>query len=139
MINIDIIDKPVDLSDSEWVGDIPGHPGVRFKVRSSNYKPFKMAHDRLLRSYGRQAMVAISTPEYQKAAGELLSEHILTDWEKAITKNGKPAKYDRKMADHVLSSVDDRGIGQMFRDAVNYCAGVVADRHIKVAEDISGN
>lgn len=139
MFDLDTIDKPVNLADGEWIGDIPNHPGVRFKVRSNNYKPFKVAHDRLLRSFGKRAMEAISTPEYQKASGALLAEHILLDWENAVKKDGKPAKYDRKLADQILTSTDDRGMGQTFRDAVAYSASVVADRHLGIAEDIAGN
>ncbi len=139
MFDLDLADKPVDLAGGEWVGDIPNHPGVRFKVRSRNYKPFTVAHDRLLRSFGKRAATAPSTPEYQKAAGALISEHLLLDWENAVKKSGKDSAYNRKLADQVLTSVDDRGMGQTFRDAVAYCAGVVADRHLGFAEEIASN
>lgn len=139
MFDLDLAEKPVNLADGEWVGDIPNHPGVRFKVRSRNYKPFTVAHDRLLRSFGKRAAQAQSTPEYQKAAGALISEHLLLDWENAVTKGGKSAPYDRKLADQVLTSTDERGMGQTFRDAVAYAASVVADRHLGLAEDIAEN
>jgi hypothetical protein len=139
MFDLDLAEKPVDLAGGEWVGDIPNHPGVRFKVRSRNYKPFTVAHDRLLRSFGKRAAQAQNTPEYQKAAGALISEHLLLDWENAVKKDAKSVAYDRKVADQVLTSIDDRGMGQTFRDAVAYASGVVADRHLGMAEEIAGN
>jgi hypothetical protein len=139
MFDLDIIDRPVNLGDGEWVGDIPNHPGVRFLVRSKNYKPFTVANDRLLRSFGKHASKAASDPEYQRQVGALISEHLLLDWERALTKSGKPVPYDRKLADQVLTSVDDRSMGQTFRDAVAYAASVVADRHLGIADDIAGN
>jgi len=139
MFNIDEIDKPVDLVGGEWVGDIPNHPGVRFKVRSRNFKPFNVAHDALLRSFGKKATQAHNSPAYQKAAGELLAKHILLDWENAVQVKGKPAKHDLDLAMKILTSVDERGMGQTFRDCVAYAAGIVADGHLSIAEDIAGN
>lgn len=137
--DLDNLDKPVDLAGGEWVGDIPNHPGVRFKVRSKNYRPFDAAHNRLLRSFGKRAQRAIDTPEYAAAIGKLLAEHILIDWENAVTKGGKPAAYDRKLAEQVLTHTGDTGMGAAFRDAVAYASGVVADRHLGQVEEIEGN
>ena len=139
MFNIDDMDKPVDLAGGEWVGDIPNHPNVRFKVRSRNFKPFNVAHDALLRSFGKKAMQAHNSPVYQKAAGELLAKHILLDWENAVQVKGKSAPYAPDLALQILMSVDDRGMGQTFRDCVAYAAGVVADNHLGLADDIAGN
>ena len=139
MFNLDQIDKPVNLAEGEWVGDVPGYPGARFLVRSNTYKPFEAAHNRLLRSFGKNVRNANSTPEYREKAGALLAEHILLGWENAVSKGGKPAEYDRELAETILTAVDDRGIGQAFRSAIDYCASVVADRHLGIAEDIAGN
>ena len=139
MFNMDDIDKPVDMESGEWVGDIPNHPGVRFRVRSRNFRPFSVAHDRLLRSFGKRAAQAHNSPEYQKAVGQLLADHILLDWESAVEVKGKPAPYAKDMAVKILTSTDERGMGQTFRDAVAYASGVVADRHIGLADDIAGN
>lgn len=139
MFNIDNIDKPVDIAGGEWVGDIPNYPGVRFKVRSQNYRPFTVALQRLIRSFGKNAANAMSGPDYQAGAGKLLAEHILLDWENAVTKDGKPAKYDRKMADAILTSTAENGMGQAFRDAVAWCASTVAERMLGLIEDAAGN
>jgi len=139
MFNLDDMDKPIDLVGGEWVGEIPNHHGVRFRVRSSKYKPFSVAHDALLRSFGKKAAQAHSTPAYQKAAGELLAKHILLDWENAVQVKGKTAKHTPELALKVLTSVDERGMGQTFRDCVAYAAGVVADGYLEVATDIAGN
>jgi len=139
MFNIDDIDKPIDLAGGEWVNEIPNHPGVCFKVRSRNYKIFSVAHDSLLRSFGKKASRAHNSPIYQKAVGELLAKHILLDWENAVQVSGKSAKHTPELAQKILTSVDDRGMGQTFRDCVVYAAGIVADGHLEIAEDISGN
>lgn len=139
MFNLDDMDKPVDVAGGEWVDDIPNHPGVRLKVRSRNYKPFNVAHDGLLRSFGKRATQAHNSQIYQAKAGELLAQHILLDWENAVQVKGKPAKYSKDIAVKVLTSVDERGMGQTFRDVVAYAAGIVADNHLGMAEDIAGN
>ena len=139
MFNLDEMDKPVDVAGGEWIDDIPNHPGVRLKVRSRNYKPFNVAHDALLRSFGKRATQAHNSPIYQAKAGELLAQHILLDWENAVQVKGKPAKYSKDIAVKVLTSTDERGMGQTFRDVVAYAAGIVADNHLGMAEDIAGN
>jgi len=139
MFNVDEMDKPVDIAGGEWVSDIPNHPGVRFKVRSRNFKPFSVGHDALLRSFGKKATQAHNSPLYQKAAGTLLAKHILLDWENAVQEKGKAAKYTPELALQILTSVDNRAMGQTFRDAVAYAAGIVADGYLEIAEDISGN
>ena len=139
MFNLDDMDKPVDVAGGEWVSEIPNHPGVRLKVRSRNYKPFNVAHDALLRSFGKRATQAHNSPVYQAKAGALLADHILLDWENAVQVKGKPAPYDKEIAVKVLTSVDERGMGQTFRDVVAYAAGIVADNHLGMAEDIAGN
>lgn len=137
--NLDDLEKPVDLAAGEWVGDIPNHPGVRFKVRSKSFKPFDVAHNRLLRSYGKRAAQAVESPAYHAAVGKLLAEHILLDWDNAVTKGGKSAAYDAKLAEKILTSTDDRGMGEAFRDAVVFASGMVADRHLGLIEDAAGN
>ena len=77
MFNLDEMDKPVDVAGGDWIDDIPNHPGVRLKVRSRNYKPFNVAHDALLRSFGKRATQAHNSPVYQAKAGALLAYHIL--------------------------------------------------------------
>lgn len=137
--DLDNIDKPVDIAAGEWVGDIPNHPGMKLKVRSKNYKRFDAAHNKLLRSFGKRAAQAIEGPEYKKAVGELLADHILLGWENALTKGGKDVAYEKKTAKTILTSIDDRGIGESFGDAVAWAAAVVADRHLGLVDDLAGN
>lgn len=137
--DLDNIDKPVDVAGGEWVSDIPNHPGMRLKVRSKNYKKFETAHNKLLRSFGKRAVQAVEGPDYKKAVGELLAEHILLGWEKALTKAGADVPYDKKTAKAILTSIDERGIGESFGDAVAWAAGVVADRHLGLVDELVGN
>jgi len=138
MFDFDLADKPVNVNDGEWVGDLPSHPGVKFRVRSNAYKPFEVAHNRLLRSFGKRAAQAYTTPEYQKGLGALLAEHILLDWENAVSREGAQQPYSKELAVQVLTSIDERGMGKTFREAVAYAAGVVADRHIGLVDEIAG-
>ena len=139
MFDIDNLDKPVDLTEGSWVDDIPDHPEVSFKVRSRNYKPFRQAVQRLNRSYGKKIEGALNSPESQAALGKLLAEHILLDWKNAVKQDGESAKYSKTLAEKILTSTDDRGMGQNFRDVTAYAAQVVADRHLGLVEDITGN
>lgn len=138
MFDFDLADKPVNVNDGDWVGDIPNHPGVRFRVRSSAYKPFSAGHDRLIRSFGKRASQAHTTKEYQEGIGKLLAEHILLDWENAVSRGGEQQPYDKELALQVLTSVDERGMGKTFRDAVTYAASTVADRHLGLVDEIAG-
>lgn len=137
--NLDVAEKPVDLDGGEWVSDIPNHPAMRLKVRSSSYKKFDAAHGRLLRSLGRNAAKAMESKDYKAQVGKLISDNLLLGWEKAITQGGKDVPYSKEAAEKIMTLTDDRGIGDAFRDAVIYCAGVVKDRHLGIVEDLEGN
>lgn len=139
MINLENIDKPVNLTEGEWVGDIPEHPGVSFRVRSRNYRPFRAAMEKYNRSFGRRIHDVTGTPQYQAGLGERIAEHLLLDWENAVMRGKDPVPYDAELALKLLTMTDDRNVGQTFRDNVSYAAGVVADRLLGIGEDASGN
>ena len=41
--DISNLNAKVDLADGEWIDDIPDHPGLRLRVRSARYKPYRVA------------------------------------------------------------------------------------------------
>lgn len=137
--DLDVIDVPVNLSDGVWVDDIPDHLGERYKVRSKNYRPYVVAHSRLLRSIGRDLAEIVHSDQYKKALGLLLAEHILIDWEGAVTSNGVDVPYSREVADKILSATDARGVGDGFRDVVFYASGMVADKLMSSTEELAKN
>ena len=71
--------------------------------------------------------------------GKLIAAHILVDWENALVVKGKPVAYDPAIALQILSSVDNRKIGDAFRNAVANASAEVADRHLGVVKAIVGN
>jgi hypothetical protein len=79
-------------TEGDWI-DIPDLPGVRLKVRSFHYGPFRIARDqlnqRLVRKYGREPIPA---DEASREYGRLYHEHILLDWE------GFDVEYDTDIA-----------------------------------------
>lgn len=139
MFDLDLINKPVDLEAGEWVSNIPGHPGMRLKVRSKNLKAFETAHNDLLRGFSGTGAEIMASDEYNAAAGKLIAEHLLVDWENALVIKGKPVPYDAETALKILTSVDDRRIGQSFRNAVAGASQDVADRHLGIVKAIVGN
>lgn len=42
-MDIALINKTADLGEGDWIGDIPDMDGIELKVRSTNYKPFRVA------------------------------------------------------------------------------------------------
>ena len=139
MFDLDLINKPVDLEAGEWVSNIPGHPGMRLKVRSKNLKAFETAHNDLLRGFSGTGAEIMASDEYNAAAGKLIAAHLLVDWENALVIKGKPVPYGAETALKILTSVDDRRIGQSFRNAVAGASQDVADRHLGIVKAIVGN
>jgi hypothetical protein len=68
-------------SEGDWV-DIPDLPGVRLKVRSFHYGPYRMARDllnqRLVKKYGR---APAPSDEVAREYGRLYADHLLLDWD----------------------------------------------------------
>lgn len=137
-MDIGNIGKKVDLNEGEWIDDLPDMEGVRFKVRSTNYKPFRVATAGLARRSGKKLRTDEGIVNFSVVGGKALAEHILLDWD-GVTDGGKPVKYDAKRALAILTADDDFGIGDAYRRAVEMAGDRVADRLAKVAEEAAGN
>lgn len=137
-MDIGNLNKKANLNDGEWVDDIPNMDGVRLKVRSTNYKPFRVATAGLARRSGKKLRTDEGVVNFTVATGKALAEHILIDWE-GITDNGKPLKYDAKKALGILTADDDFGIGQAYRAAVEWAGDNLADRIAETAKEAAGN
>lgn len=132
------IGKKVDLSAGEWVDNIPDMPGVRFKVRSINYKPYRVASASIARSRSKQLRTDQGVVDFTVATGGPLAEHILTDWE-GVTSGGEPLAFTPESAASVLTADDDHGIGAMFRRGVEYAAEQVAEKLAETTKEAAGN
>ncbi|WP_303763824.1 hypothetical protein [Sphingobium yanoikuyae] len=137
-MDIGNLEKTADLSAGEWIGDIPDMEGIEFKVRSTNYKPFRVATAGLARRSGKRLNTDDGLNDFNIATGKPLAEHILIDW-KGLTENGKPLPFSKEKAIAILTAEDDFGIGAKFRRGVEWAGDQVADRINKQAGEAAGN
>lgn len=140
------LDTPVDLAPGEWIDDIPALPGARLMVRSTHFKPYKVAIQGLARRSGKKLNTDEGVGNFNVATGRPLAEHILLDWDLSkaediavLTKNGKPLPFSKETALLVLGAADDHGVGQAFRNGVEWAGDQIAERVRKRAEEASGN
>ncbi len=145
-MDIGKINEPVDLAPGDWIDDIPALMGVRLKVRSTNYKPYKVAVQGLARRSGKKLNTDEGVGNFNVATGKPLAEHILLDWDlskaedvAALTDNGAPLAYSKDTALLVLGSDDAHGVGQAFRNGVEWAGDQIAERVRKRAEEAAGN
>jgi hypothetical protein len=138
-MDIGNLSKKVDLSEGEWIGDIPDMEGVELLVRSTNYKMFRVATAGLARRSGKKLRTDQGLVDFTVTTGKALSEHILLDWRGDVKEGGKTLKYDPKKALAILTADDDFGIGDTWRRGVEYAGDQVADRIAEKAKEASGN
>lgn len=144
--DISKLNQKIDLSGAEWVDDIPDHPGLRLKVRSARYKPYRVALSAFYRANNKAIQTDEGFVDAQAGTGPLMAEHLLTEWDmskskgvNALTDGGEPVAYSADLALAVLSADDDLGIGEDYRNAVAYAAGKVAERIVERTKAASGN
>lgn len=137
--DISKLNEKVDFGDGEWIDDIEDNPGVRLRVRSSHYKPYRNALDRANRKAGKSDVK-------NAAFGAILAEHVLTDWDfkdgdgpLVLVDKGKVLTYSRELADAVLTAEDDHGIGNKFRLAVINASQQVAENLASKTQEAKGN
>jgi len=138
-MDIGNLSKKVDLNEGEWIGDIPDMEGVELLVRSTNYKPFRVATAGLARRSGKKLRTDQGLVDFTVTTGKALSEHILLGWRGDVTEGGKDLKYDPKKALAILTADDDFGLGDTWRRGVEYAGDQVADRIAEKAKEASGN
>lgn len=132
------LDRKADLSPGEWIDDIPDHPDLRLKVRSTNYKPFRVATAALGRRSRKQLKTDEGFVDYAVRLGKPLAEHILLDWD-GVKSGDKPVKYSPEIALKLLTADDDFGIGSNFRAAVEWAGDQVAEQLAAATEEAAGN
>lgn len=139
-------DKPIDLTASEWIDEIPGLDGVRLKVRSTKNKEFEIATTGLARRAGKKMRTDQGARSFQVSTGKPLAQHILVDWDLskaegviALTDGGKPLKYTTDNALKVLLADDPHGIGAAYRAGVEWAGDQVAENISNRAKEAAGN
>ena len=144
--DISKLNAKVDLAGGEWIDDISDHPGLRLRVRSSRFKPYRVALSAFYRANNKNINTDEGFVDAQADAGEYAAKHLLIDWDmskakgvNALTDDGRPVAYSPEVALAVLTADDDLGIGDEYRSAVAYAAGKVAERLLAKTEAASGN
>ncbi|WP_293875573.1 hypothetical protein [Sphingomonas sp. UBA978] len=145
-MDIGKINEPVDLAPGEWIDDIPALMGAKVKVRSTNYKPYQIEIQGLARRFGKKLNTKEGVRAFNIATGKVLAEHILLDWdltgaedEAALTADGQPLGFTREWAQTVLGSDDQHGVGQAFRNGIEWAGDQVASKVRERAKEASGN
>lgn len=138
-MDIGNLNKKADLNEGEWIGDIPDMEGVELLVRSTNFKPFRVATAGLARRSGKKLRTDEGVVNFTITSGKALAEHILLDWRGDVTEGGKPLKYDPKKALVILTADDDFGIGDTWRRGVEWAGDQVAERIAETAKEAAGN
>lgn len=144
--DISKLNAPVDLSSGEWIDEIPDHPGLRLKVRSARFKPYRVALSAFYRANNKTIQTDEGFVDAAADAGGIAAKHLLIDWDmskakgvNALTDGGKPVEYSPELALAILTADDGHGIGDEYRGAVAYAAGKVAERLLAKTESASGN
>jgi hypothetical protein len=145
-MDIGKINDPIDLAPGEWIDEIPALPGARVRVRSTNFKPYKVGVQGLARRAGKKLNTDEGVGKFNVATGKVLAEHILVDWDLSkaediavVTSNGAPLEFSRDNALMVLGADDPHGVGQAFRNGVEWAGDQLADRIRVRSEEASGN
>lgn len=138
-MDIGNLNKKANLNEGEWIDDIPEMDGVRLKVRSTNFKPFRVATAGLARRSGKKLRTDEGVVSYAVKLGQPLAEHILLDWDGDVKENGKTLKYEPKKALAILTADDDFGIGETWRRGVEWAGDRVAERIADTAKEAAGN
>ena len=115
-------------TEGEWVS-IPEWPGVRLRVRSFNYGPYRTALSQSLRRLSQRFPDGIPTEEDDAETGRLYAAHILMGWD------GFDVPYTPEAAAAALSEVGHRDL----RRNVGWAASRVAKVEAEYVETASGN
>lgn len=137
-MDISLLNTDTDLGPGEWIDDVPEMEGVEFKVRSTNYKPFRVATAGLARRAGKKLNTDAGLHGFNISTGKPLAEHILLDW-KGVTNGGAELPFSRETALTILTADDQHGVGASFRKAVEWAGDQVAERLAAKAKEASGN
>lgn len=132
-----IYDK-ADLAEGQWVGGIPGLPGVELQVRSANYRPYVRARDRALREAAPDMAQDGGEDAFWAITGRAMAEHLLTGW-RGLKVQGEAAGFDTGLAVQLLTADDPHGIGERFRRGVDWASSKVAADLIAKTERLAGN
>lgn len=116
-------------SDGDWV-KVPDLPGVELKVRSTNYAPYQVALQAMIRRFRKRYGTDPVPPEEDGAeTGKLYATHLLVDW------RGFDVPYDAGTA---MSALSDPAYREL-RSHVGWAASQVGRIEAEFVEEAVGN
>jgi hypothetical protein len=126
------------IENGTWVSDIPNLPGVRFLVAGMESKAYRKAFARALRTSTtrrERASGNLEADRIQELQRELVAKHCLLDWDGVDNDDGKPVKYDAKLA-HTLMTEPEY---LPFQQGVFYAINMVDSGDVEFIEETAGN
>lgn len=127
------------IAVKKWVGLDPDEPygvtelpEVKFKVRSSNYQPYKIARQKAAERFEEmkgEYPDGIPDDLAESEAGRLMAEHLLLGWE------GLDVEYTPEVAMAALKKPS----ASVHRQMVMVCAGKVGRRRAEFVEAAAKN
>lgn len=124
------------IEQGRWVS--VGHvmPGVRLKVRGLENTDYRRLRNRLIAEIPRgERLKGADILTLEKINGQLLSETVLVGWDGIEADDGRPLPFNKEKALQVIN--DPMFI--VFRNAVEWAAGVVGDDEAIEAEESAKN
>lgn len=122
--------------DGSWVGDLPGLPGVRVKVRPIGNDDATALRNKMLRDLPATERQLGATPQTTRLiANELLIRTVLVGWDGIEGDDGKPLPYSEAKARELIESPDF----DIFREGVLYASSLVRDLARTEIEDAAKN
>jgi hypothetical protein len=111
-------------------------PGVRLKVRGIDNTDCRRLRNKLVAEVPRvERIKGIDTAKADAINARLLAETVLVDWSGLEDEDGKPLAFSKATALEIL--IDPAFV--VFRNAVEWAAGVVGEDDIVEIEDASKN
>jgi hypothetical protein len=129
-VNVDAIEG------GRWVSIDHIMPGVKLKVRGSENSDLRRLRNKLLQEIPRAQRLRGAGEETLEAIGtRLLAETVLVDWSGIEDENGEPLPFSKEKAASVLG---DPAMF-VFKNAVEWAAGVVGDDEVVEAQEAAKN
>ena len=126
-----LIDQSI-IENGDWVGNIPGFPGARFKVRGLESVAYRHALRKSLKNVDgkddRDEDGNLSILADDRLRARLYADVILLDWD-GLAAKGEPVPYSKETAEKLLASPRFRDI---VAEAAQRLAKAVAEREAAI-------
>ena len=110
--------------EGAWVKDLPDMEDLELKVRGVGNSDYRRMQTALLKTVPpKERRKGLLPATQDRIAVELQVETLLEDWKNVTDDAGKPIPFSKETAREILSNPDY----EVFRNAVAYAAGVVAE------------